>query len=171
MYFCIIPPCITSPLYSSPCITSPLSVPPLCQLPPYYHLTPCNTLSTVLKLVQSFTHCETRLKCWPILFQGLGETGGTESVKVIRIYCRSMDLKQCNFQKVVVVKRTLQKALKTQAMPVLTKSNLLYFCDLPLTHATSDKDGRTLVSNPARWSLYFILGPLLWSYICPSSRE
>ena len=30
LYFCFIPPCITSPLYSSPCITSPLSVPPLC---------------------------------------------------------------------------------------------------------------------------------------------
>ena len=61
-----------------------------------------------------------------------------------------MDLKQCNFQKVVVVKGTLQKALKTQAMPVLTKSNLLHFCGLSLTHVTSDKDGRTLVSNPAR---------------------
>ena len=53
-------------------------------------------------------------------------------------------------KKVMVVKRTLQKALKTQTMPVLTKSNLLHFCGLPLTRATSDKDGRTLVSNPAR---------------------
>ena len=42
------------PLPSSSCITSPLSVPPLCQLPSYYHLTPCNALNTVLKLVQSF---------------------------------------------------------------------------------------------------------------------
>ena len=86
---------------------------------------------------------------WLTLFQGLGETDGSESVKVIRIYCRTMDLKQCNFQKVMVAKRTLPKALKTQAMPVLTKSNLSHFCGLPLTHATSDRDGRTLVGNPA----------------------
>ena len=45
-------------------------------------------------------------------FRNLGKTGGSESVKVIRIYCRTMDLKQCNFQKVMVVIENITKGTK-----------------------------------------------------------
>ena len=110
-----------------------LLIPPLLLL--YYFPTKCSSFVPAPLLLSSHTMQRAEhsaqvspvfslivKRCWLTLFQGLGETGGSESVKVIRIYCRTMDLKQCNFQKVMVVKRTLQKALKTQAIPVLTKS-------------------------------------------------
>ena len=93
--------------------TSLLIPPPLLLL--YYFPTKCSSFVPAPLLLSSHTMQRAEhsaqvspvfslivKRCWLTLFQGLGETDGSESVKVIRIYCRTMDLKQCNFQKVMV---------------------------------------------------------------------
>ena len=39
-----------------------------------------------------------------------------------------------------VSRYNITKVTKDPAMPVLTKTNLLHFCGLSLTHVTSEKD-------------------------------